>query len=178
MDGIRQTLDVGMSARHQFSSESYAAMGLASIAMQSELEKALVGTGARASVSAGFIPYPQERVNMLVSVREMDLNGLPLGESGIDPLVLLYKIRPVLARLSATPVPEDRLALYKKILKNMYASRQSSPRYWVDMIRRRYSEGKDLNTKYAEKIDAVTAEEVMEIIAALDSGSKVEYVVR
>ena len=46
------------------------------------------------------------------------------------------------------------------------------------MIRRRYSEGKDLNTKYAEKIDAVTAEEVMEIIAALDSGSKVEYVVR
>lgn len=178
MDGIRQTLDVGMSARHQFSSESYAAMGLASIAMQSELEKALVGTGARASVSAGFIPYPQERVNMLVSVREMDLNGLPLGESGIDPLVLLYKIRPVLARLSATPVPEDRLALYKKILKNMYASRQSSPRYWVDIIRRRYSEGKDLNTKYAEKIDAVTAEEVMEIIAALDSGSKVEYVVR
>ena len=105
-------------------------------------------------------------------------NGLPLGESGIDPLVLLYKIRPVLALLSATPVPEDRLALYKKILKNMYASRQSSPRYWVDMIRRRYSEGKDLNTKYAEKIDAVTAEEVMEIIAALDSGSKVEYVVR
>ena len=34
------------------------------------------------------------------------------------------------------------------------------------------------NTKYAEKTDAVTGETVKEIISMLNSGSKVEYVVR
>ena len=41
----------------------------------------------------------------------------------------------------------------------------------------RYSAGKDMVTGYKSKVGAVTQASVKEILSALDSGSKVEFVV-
>ena len=148
------------------------------MAVEDAMEQAMCGRGVSVRVLSDFSAYPQERINLMISLTELDPDSLPLDERQRGPIVLLYRVRSVLSSLSGMTVPDDRIALYRDIVKNNVLSLQQDPQYWIETVRMRYSFGKDLNTKYAEKTDAVTGETVKEIISMLNSGSKVEYVVR
>ena len=148
------------------------------MAVDDAMEQAMCGRGVSVRVLSDFSAYPQERINLMISLTELDPDSLPLDERQRGPIVLLYRVRSVLSSLSGMTVPDDRIALYRDIVKNNVLSLQQDPQYWIEAVRMRYSFGKDLNTKYAEKTDAVTGETVKEIISMLNSGSKVEYVVR
>ena len=63
-------------------------------------------------------------------------------------------------------------------MKNLIAQKMNDPKYWVDAIAKRYVDGKDFSTSYQAKIDAVNADKVKLLILALNSGSKVEFVVK
>lgn len=178
VEGHRQSLDVVMSFPLQLSSENYMKMEVSAAALESELNRRLCGAGAAARVYSNFSAYPQERVNMMIYVYGLDVSGLPVDEVQKDPLVLLYDVRAVLADLSVSDLPEDRLSMCRDVEKNRILSVQQDPWYWISVVRTRFLDGKDLNTKCAEKIDAVTASQVREMIGGLDSSSKVEYVVR
>ena len=113
-----------------------------------------------------------------MSVTDLDIDTLPLDETGRDPLVLLYDVRAVLSDMSSAPLPDDRIAVCRDMVKSMILSLQNDPEYWTDMVRARFAYGKDLNTGYAEKVDSVQAEKVREIISGLASAGRVEYIVR
>ena len=53
----------------------------------------------------------------------------------------------------------------------------NEPEYWLDAIAKRYLDGKDFTTSYAARIDAVNADRIKAVLAELNNGSKVEYVV-
>lgn len=178
VDGRRQSLDVAMSVPVAFTAGNYMAMKVAASALENELARRFVGTGASVRVFSEFSGYPQERVNFLVSVTDLDIDSLPLDETGRDPLVLLYDVRAVLSDMSSAPLPDDRIAVCRDMVKNMILSLQNTPEYWTDMVRARFAYGKDLNTGYAEKVDSVQAEKVREIISGLASAGRVEYIVR
>lgn len=177
-EGRRQSVEVAMSAQLPFTAENYMALQVASMAVEDAMEQAMCGRGVSVRVLSDFSAYPQERINLMISLTELDPDSLPLDERQRGPIVLLYRVRSVLSSLSGMTVPDDRIALYRDIVKNNVLSLQQDPQYWIEAVRMRYSFGKDLNTKYAEKTDAVTGETVKEIISMLNSGSKVEYVVR
>ena len=53
----------------------------------------------------------------------------------------------------------------------------SDPDFLVESALTRYSAGKDMVTGYKSRVGAVPAASVGEVLSALDSGSKVEFVV-
>ena len=52
------------------------------------------------------------------------------------------------------------------------------PLYWTNAIALRYLDGKDFTTGNLTRIDAVNAKSVKAIFELLESGSKVEYVIK
>ncbi|MCM1176594.1 MAG: hypothetical protein NC308_03380 [Clostridium sp.] len=177
VDGKKSSVDVAMSSPMPYSAENYMLAKVTALAVQDALNRALCGTGTSLRVSSDLVMYPQERFSMLVSVENIPLDRLPAGEAYESAVHILYRIRETLSELSSTPLPQDRLNIYRTMVSNEISSSQNDPAYWLSVVTARYAEGKDLNTKYSDKINAVTAEKVKETINSLNTGSKVEYVI-
>lgn len=177
LEGERQSMDMVMSAPLTFTAENYMAARIAALAIRDAVAKSLCGTSTRFRVLYDTIVYPQERFNVVVSVSDADPDGCPEGSVRLSSLEMLYYVRSVMAELSGNLVSGSDLDVYKSVLKNELASRQADPQYIINIVSMRYSAGKDLNTKYAEKIESVTAGQVREILSSLDNGSKIEYVI-
>ena len=103
---------------------------------------------------------------------------MPSDEAREDMLHILAVIRMTLQDLAANPVSSGMIDSYKAMVENSIASSLNDPSYWLSVVTARFTDGKDLNTKYADKIRAVTPENVRDIIKSLNEGSKVEYIVR
>lgn len=174
-DGDRVSVDVYMSSELPYTADNYMAVKVAAVAVQDILGRSLCGTGAVARVEGRFESYPQERAVIEVNVETVDLENLPLDEDETGAVGLLFKIRGALVN---PVIDSERLNFYKAIVKSEIDGRQNDPWYWIEMAKVRVSDVKDLNTQYSDKIDAVTADQVGELISTLTSGGKVEYLVR
>lgn len=177
LSGKQTSVDIAMSSPMQFSAENYMAAKVAAIAVQDALNQAMCGAGVSVRVSSELVIYPQERFSLMVSVEDIPLDRLPGGERHENSMTLLYRMREVLSDLSARPLPDARLKIYRTMVLNEIESLQNTPEYWLDMVTVRYAEGKDLNTKYKDKVNSVNAGKIKEIINSLNTGSKVEYVI-
>ena len=107
------------------------------------------------------------------------LSGMSYA-SHIDPsgpIEALSIIRSMMNGLAETKIPDHMLASCKAYLKSNLAQRMNEPEYWLDAIAKRYLDGKDFTTSYAARIDAVNADRIKAVLAELNNGSKVEYVV-
>lgn len=174
-EGELQSMDVAMSTQMIFTGENYMAARIAVLAIRDAVAKALGGTSTYFRVSYNTIVYPQERFNVAISVYPVDPAGLPSSSRRISSLEALYVVRNAMYQLSQDSV--RNLGVYKSLLKDEIASRQNDPQHVLDMVLMRFAAGKDLNTKYADKINAVTEKQVLDIISSLDGGSKVEYII-
>ncbi len=161
--GESDNVDVVMSSRLPVTMENYIAAEFASEVLRAELAEEMHGSGMDASVTHECWIYPEERINVLVSVPGASMNALSV-------------LRSVLSGLDGMEVSEERLNAWKETLKHRISLEMTSPAYWVDAIALRYLIGKDLSTNYAAKIDAVTAEKVKSVLSVMDDGCKVEYV--
>ena len=121
--------------------------------------------------------YPEERLNVLISVSEADPEGFASGTAGKNPIDALSEIRSVLSDLNEMEISEEMLSSCKTALKDMIENEMKDPRYWTDAITLRYLDGKDLSTDYAAKIKSVTADRVLSVLGMLNEGCKVEYVI-
>ncbi len=174
-DGERPSIDVAMSSRLPFSAENFMTVKIAELALQDALNRKLVGKGAVATVSTDFFSYPQERAVVVVSLGSVDENVLPADEERLGEIGLLLEVRRFLKEFK---LDADDLKMYKDILKNQFKERQNDPWYWIEMVKTRVSDVKDINTNYDKKIDSVTVEGVEKVLSAMNSGSKVEYILR
>lgn len=176
VEGDRNCLDVVVSARMPVTAENYIAADLAASVLKRRLTEVLTDSGMHVDVTYNCRIYPEERLNVVISLSEISPEGFASGHVTDTPIEALAKVRPVLSELDVMEVSDDGLKYFKDRLKNMISIEMKDPAYWVDAIVLRYLDGKDLSTNYASKIDAVNASRVRSVLAMLDAGSKVEYV--
>ena len=178
VNGRETSLDVVMSVPARLDIQSYMASEMAAMALYDAAVASMAGMAASLNVSGNFSTVPSERLNIAVSVDACDTAYFAEGVTGMKPVRALFALRSVLRTLSTENLPQSMLDTYKSTLKNAISSRSNDPDYWVEAVSRRFIYGKDFHTDYSGKIDAVTADNVREIIYSLDNGAKVEYIVR
>lgn len=166
VDGYDNSVDIAMSARMPLTAGNYAAAAVAAKMLEQRIVEHMSEAGMYVSVSQNCRIYPEERVNLSVSVMNV--------VSSIDALSML---RSVLSGMSSAALDEGHLAACKAALKNEVSLEMKSPLYWTNAIALRYLDGKDLTTGYAGHIDAVKAADVRNVLEMLENGSKVEYVI-
>lgn len=177
VNGDTRSLDVAMSAPLQLSVLEYMSAEIAMLALRDTVMSSISGMAACTGVSGQFFVAPSEKLGLLISVESADTSGFSSGTSVFKPVRTLFAVRSILKDLSTRNISQAQLDMYKTTLKNAITSTQSDPSYWMYMLPLRYSNGKDLHTGWSEKIDEVTADMVREVIASLDGGGKVEYIV-
>lgn len=163
-EGYAPSIDVVMSTPVQYSAENCFAARIAGYVLKDALNNLLCDDGLHTEVVSGVILFPQERYNVRITVDGADMSKLP-------------KVRLAISDVAFTPVSDAQLSIYKQMLSNEILSSEADPWHWVDLVNLRYSDGKDLNSKWQAKVNSVTASQVREIIASLEAGSKVEYIV-
>lgn len=67
---------------------------------------------------------------------------------------------------------------WKAAVKNRLSYERTRPEYWVEAVRMRHMEAKDISTKGLEKVDAVSADRVKMIARALLEGGCVVYITK
>lgn len=177
VDGAEPSVDVVMSARIQLSADNYFTAKLAAMVIRETVSEAALKAGMCVIVRDKYILFPQERFNMLISAEPAQIEGLAAGTVRSNVIKVLYIIRSVLDSLAGGEIGPGLLDVCKADLLAEIDSRQADPSYWIEIISKRMSDGKDLNTGYADKIKAVTADDVCRIIDSVNSAGKVEYVV-
>lgn len=165
------SVDVVCSVLQKFTAVNYAATDILALALQDALSKALDGSGYYVRVSADLVANPREYLGLMIMTDEASLNGLAENVRK-SPYEVLYIINSTFSDFSLS---EESLKKYKEEQKQIDSARRSRPEYWPEEITRRYAEGKDITTKYQEKIDAVSSDLVVQMAKSLYNGGKVEY---
>ncbi|MBO5814797.1 MAG: insulinase family protein [Bacteroidales bacterium] len=174
--GESNAVDVALSARMPLTLNNYLAACIAVMTIEHDLTEALAESGMSFEVQFNCRIYPEERINMLVSVSEVDTEGLALGYTRKSAIDVLSDVREALSELDSKEISDDELKQYKAYLKNLMSAEMKDPQYWVDAIVVRYLDGKDLTTGYAANIDALSRDDIRKVLALIDRGCKVEYV--
>lgn len=176
--GKTSGIDITMTCGLVLNPENFMASQVAAMALEDALADAVYGSGMYVTARNSFAVYPEERFSVFVSAAYASEEGLP-ADVGRDKLVMaLMRMRLAASGLSDSGLDEERLALYKAMLSDRWASLQDRPEYWLSVISGRYAGRKDLQTRYQENIDAVDAETVSGILSALVGGGRLEYVTK
>lgn len=174
--GQQETVDVAFSARMPLTSTNYLSANIAVMLLERNLAYNLGKAGISFDIMFNCRIYPEERINVLISVRKADVEGFAVGIKDKTAIEVLGNVRDALSGLASKNITDDDLKRYKAYLKNRLSLEMKDPMYWVDAITIRYLDGKDLTTGYAAKIDALTKEDISRVLMLLDRGCKVEYV--
>ena len=114
---------------------------------------------------------------MMLSLREASVDGFAPGTSHHEPMEALSAVRNLVKDMESVVLTDKEIASYKALLKQRIKRRQSEPEYWHDAISLRYIDGKDFTSGYEAKIDAITVEDVRNLLGLLSKGARVEYVI-
>ena len=169
-------VDIVMSAPVSLTAENRYLAEIASMCLQKSLSDLVLGRGLYISLKyhCGF--YPQERVSMMLSLREGSVEGYAPGASCREPKEALSAVRNLLNDMESVEITEAQLARYKAFLKQSVKNKLANPEYWHEAIALRYIDGKDFTTGYQAKIDAITVDSVKSMLVQLSKGARVEYV--
>ena len=170
-------ITVAESAVVPFTPERYYSFRVAAMELRKHLAGALAGTGMYVEVSDEFELFPAERMSLRIVCRPAAEEGLPADIVPEDPLRVLGVLRSALAGFSSEGPSASSVEASRAALQSELEASMSDPAFLADAAMLRYSAGKDMVTGYKSKVGAVTPESVKEILSALDSGSKVEFVV-
>ena len=172
--GESESTDITLSIPLEMSTDNYFAAELATMIVHNAVATAISEENSYVNTNFDFSVFPHDRYSVILSIKPLSNSVLSCDESNAINTSLL--IRKALDNLSSSPLSPALLDIYKKQLIIKYNTKQTDPSHWLDMIRIRYSESKDLNSSYAQKINSINVERVMEIISNLNSGSKLEYI--
>ena len=178
VEGAANSVDVVMSARMPVTAANHASASVAAMILEQRLTERMSSAGLHAKVSYNCRIYPEERLNLIVSVTEAPVSGFAAGTQELGSIDALGVLRSALSGISGMEMDEGRLSACKASLKNAVSMQMKSPLYWTDAMTLRHLDGKDLTTGYVSRIDAVKASDVKSVLELLEDGSKVEYVIK
>lgn len=167
---------VAMSVMVPVTAERFFAFKLAQILVQERLAEGLKDGGLWAQMNEGVELSPAERFSLTVTARPLPESGLPEGILPCDASGSLTLLREALSKSLSAPVTAPALNVAKSVLAKQLDFDMSLPVNVIDAAAVRYSDGKDLYSKYKEIVGALSPEAVQDVMASLDSGCKVEYV--
>ena len=144
-----------MTSANHFATEIVAVM------IDRRLKNTFELKGIPVSLSLARNIYPDERFSIMIELS---------GKSSVEDITTLYKI------LSDAEITAEEMTSCKEYLKKSYALQSETASYWLRVIPLRHQEGKDFTTGAAAKIDAVTLQELQNVLNALDKGAGIEYI--
>lgn len=149
------TAPIAMTSANHFATEIVAVM------IDRRLKNTFELKGIPVSLSLARNIYPDERFSIMIELS---------GKSSVEDITTLYKI------LSDAEITAEEMTSCKEYLKKSYALQSETASYWLRVIPLRHQEGKDFTTGAAAKIDAVTLQELQNVLNALDKGAGIEYI--
>ena len=176
-DGAANEVDMVMSAPLSLTAENAYVAEIASMCLSNNVSKIVTGRGLHVRIRHHCDFYPQERVSLMLSLREASVEGFAPGTSHHEPMEALSAVRNLLKDMASVELTDKELTSYKAFLKQRVMQRQSEPEYWHEAIALRYIDGKDFTTGYQAKIDAITIDSVKSMLVQLSQGARVEYVI-
>ena len=179
-EGFPSGISIGMVAAHPFTTESYMAFRIATLALKRKLCGTMAGKGFSVSMSEKFRTMPQEALELIIRFDPVPEEGLPEGVAGGEGNAreALAAARETIEAVFANPINPAELAACKSLLANEYSTSLADPAKYADAVLMRYSAGKDVLTDYAARINGVTADNVKQIFGSLSDGMRIEYVVK
>ena len=153
-------------------------LNLAFYYLEDCLRAELTADGLRFELHGDFTSYPQGMVHLMIHAVPAEPSALPAGVPSTDPMDAVHALRRALRRAAAEPVPDGVLKAYKERLKGELDDTVGTEESLVDLILKRYGEGKDLLTTYKQRVGEVTAEDLTAILKTLQEGARIEYVVK
>jgi len=167
-----------LSAQTPFSLDSYVAARIACLMIKEALVQRLAEAGASVDVRLHPGIIPVERFTVNISCTPCPEEGLPEWMEPASAESIAAAAREVIGSLSSLELSPARLKAYKELLLGHVTALQNDPSYLVEVAAMRNSMGKDVGSGYKDRISAVNADQVHRLLGSLDSGSKLEYIVR
>jgi len=173
-DMVSSTLS--MSAMVPVTAERFFAFKLAQVLLKERLAEGLKEDGLWAEITDCVELSPAERFCLTVTARPLSESNLPAAVLPADAQKAMSVLRTALSSSLSAPVSASALKVAKAVLAKQLEYDMALPQNVIEAASVRYSDGKDLYSKYKEIVNALSAAAVQDVMASLDSGSKVEYV--
>ena len=168
-------LDLRLTAEMDYTVDHFIAANIAARYLYDAVAGALSARGWHSESIWRFDLYPYDcfSVNILSSLADPD--GLPASTASCDSTALVAEeVRTVIARTCAAGITADRLKACKAELTGIYDSWANDPETIISLLMLRYSFGKDIYTKYSEKVSAISKEQVDKVLKLLATGASAE----
>jgi len=177
VEGERNSVDIALSVPLTLTADNYMAAEIVSMVLKKHLADAIADTGMYLDLSHECRIYPNERVNFHISLNEISENGFSSETVRSGSIEALEIVRSVLSGSRGVEVSKEEVETFKGQMKAGIEMEMKEPFYWLNVISRRHLAGKDFTTNYDARIKSVTADKVKAIIAKLNEGTRVEYIV-
>ena len=174
--GTSERAVIGLSAPLTYTSSNFMASYIAAMAMQDRVSSALAGSGWYGTASWDFMMFPEERFNFKVSCSMSGRTGMPASMVQSDSVEQV--VAEVRKSMTGVKINAKELAVYRSVLLKSISARLSDPEMIMSMLVLRYSYGKDLVTRYKEKINEVNADDVNRILALMADSRSADFAVR
>ena len=173
----RESVNMAITAGMPFSQERNFSFRIALKILEDRIISELPELGMAVSVTGRYELFPTERMVVHLSLLKVPEAGLPEGVISEDPLVAVTPIRALLADIGSTQISDAEMNFYKAWLGSEVDRERASREGIVEAAVLRYSLGKDIASKYKEKLGSVNAASVKQVLSALSAGGRVEYII-
>ena len=178
-EGTYPSLDLMFATPINYTAENFMNIKVASMAMGNAISKVAASMGWSVSFSGKFIMFPEEKFNLTVQMEPSVAEGLPASmvqEQDVEKL--LQAVDVVIEELGQKGLEPSLFAAYKALLGNMLDEDMADPAKIQDFLIMRYSYGKDLMTKYKDKLNALNVGKVNSFLTDMAHGALAEYGVK
>ena len=176
-DGEPRCVELLMTADCPMTSAGYFASLIAEDKLRRALVEALYGEGVSVDVSMSFSTYPEERLWCRIGILPAESEGLPDGCGPADMAKVITIVRRTLTLLASKGISDAELKAGKDNLLLRFRQDGSAEEAIANVLTR-YALGKNIMSGYSATIGTITAARVREILSSLESGGRIEYIVR
>ena len=177
-EGYDRGVYVLMDAENSLTAEHYYTSRIAVYALRQALIRRMAPYGYSVEVETNFFAQPQERFQLQITCLPAQPGGLPAGVQTQEVESALSAVRKAILSAASTPVEAVDLKAWKDRLQVDVQKELASPSGFVSTLLDRYSNNKDIATRYSETISAIQAVQVQEFLSKLAAGGRIEYLVK
>ena len=156
-----------LSAPLPYTAANNIAARIALLALERNLVAELAPLGFSVELSGAFTTYPEERFEVEVRCLPARESGLPASFGAPDTALLEKAFRRALGRTALSGTDFNGM---KAAVVQMMGDDLTEPDVMVEMVITRYTEGKDLVTRFAEQAKGVTSAQVEAVLKAFAGG--------
>lgn len=169
-------VNVELSAEIPANMKTLICFKLGRLAIERELVKNLADKGAWLQTSDKIEFYPSDRMSIFINCGICKRSGVPASVEPASLVDVLTAVRKTTDRLQNVNVSE--FEGLKTMLLGTYKDELEKPSSIIAHLLCRYSEGRDIVTRFESELKSVTPDSVSDILSKLSSGAKVEYVIK